>query len=125
MESKRTNTTIENFRARLDQLDQLPVPEVTEADWIKFNVHVPVDQVIVGAIKDAPKAVFKDNAPGDPVAAYLECIKSLCNTTGGTWVDNDPDRAAGCYFKSKVGAAGYAVSAWTCLPGGLLKFVFA
>jgi hypothetical protein len=100
---------------------------VTAADWVQYDdhIHVPVDQVLVGAIDDAPRIIFQDDAPGDPVSAYYACLKSLCNTTGGTWVDDDPNRPAGCYFRTKVEATGYALTVWTCLPGGILEWIFA
>jgi hypothetical protein len=80
-----------------------------------------VDKLFAAALSD-PKIAYRDDA-GDPLAAYVACVKSLCETTGGTWVDDQPDKRAGCYFPTHVQAAEYAALAWTCLPGGFLKYV--
>jgi hypothetical protein len=88
------------------------------------RIGVPVDQIMVEAISEVdPKVVLRDDRPGDPLAAYVACLKSLCETTGGTWIDDRPGKHAGCYFRSNPQAAGYAALAWTCLPGGFLRYV--
>lgn len=81
-----------------------------------------IEQLYADVLQDA-KEVYRDDEVGDPLSAYYACVKSLCNTTGGKWVDDDPNRLAGCYFPTKVQAAGYAALVWSCLPGGFLKWV--
>jgi hypothetical protein len=107
------------------EIDAVPVAPVAPGGALARPVIVPVDGAVVSAISEAPKAVFRDDAPGDPLAAYVSCLKSLCETSGGTWVDDDPNRPAGCHFKTNVEAAGYGLFAWSCIPGGLLKSVLS
>jgi hypothetical protein len=86
-------------------------------------IAVPVDQLFLSAIEEAPRVAYQDDRPGDPISSYMACLQSLCNTCGGTWVDDQPGRFAGCYFRTRTEASVYALSAWTCLPGGFLRYV--
>jgi hypothetical protein len=87
------------------------------------TIAVPFDRVIAKTVSELPPTVLRKDRPGDVLEAYVADLKSLCVSTGGTWVDDDPDRAVGCYFRTDVEAAGYAVLTWTCLPGRVLRFI--
>jgi hypothetical protein len=131
-EGDRAASQTDHLRGALDrarhELDSLPPVATDQAETFKAQpgvvatIAVPIDRVVVSALAEAPKVAFRDNAP-DPVSAYMACLESLCNTCGGTWVDDDPNRAAGCYFTTNVAAAGYAVTVWSCIPGGFFGWL--
>lgn len=119
-------SAIETTRKALESGTSSPQPQ---SDSTPAPVAVRVDPLLVDVIREMDQGGFvvaQDNEQGtDVIKEYLKCLQSLCSTTGGTWIDNNPDKAAGCYFGTKVGAAGYATLAWTCLPGGLIRAIFA
>lgn len=120
-----SKTKIEILRQAVARLEE-ELGDTPSHNPAVSGVHVGVDPLFVEIIAEAnPKILFKDNASTDPIKEYVECLKSLCDTTGGTWIDDDPSKPAGCHFPGKLQAAAYAISAWTCLPQALLKTVFA
>lgn len=117
---------IDRFQRELDlrgKSDAVPAAEAEESEGP--SIAVPLDPVILAALSDWAPIVARLPKGGNPVSAYVECLQSLCDTTGGRWIDDDPNRLAGCYFRTNLEAAGYAVLVWTCLPGGFLRYVFA
>ena len=88
------------------------------------GVSVPVDESTYGLVEEW--AVAQQRQQGtDPIKEYIACLQSLCNTCGGTWVDDKVGQAAGCHFGTNIGAAVYAASAWSCMPTGLIKAIIA
>jgi len=111
-----------------EELEAAPPTEVTSplqaGETETPSIIVPIDDIIANALSEVPPEALAI-PPGDPLSGYLECLKSLCNTTGGTYIDDNPDKRAGCYFRTNTEAAGYALLAWSCLPTGFLKSILS
>jgi hypothetical protein len=118
---------VDRFQRKINEAPSAQVaPPVQVEKLEKPSIAVPIDDNIVSVLSEVdPIVLFMDDAPGDPLSSYVACLKSLCNTTGGEYVDDDPNKAAGCYFRTNTEAAAYALLAWSCIPGGFLKWVLS